>query len=96
MLLTSTLTGDTRASTVTNKTCLICDWTYYYRTIRYQYHLGVPGDTGTSHVHLCKQFTDHVELHTQIVKDLKERDDYDKIQGRESVKRSLQSGEPNE
>ena len=30
-LLTITLTGDTRVNTVTNKTCLFCDWTYYYR-----------------------------------------------------------------
>ena len=45
---------------------------------------------------LYKPFAEHVERLVQIVKDLKERDDYDKIQGRESVKRSLQSGEPNE
>ena len=54
------------------------------------------GVTGTSQVQLCKPFAEHVEHLAQIVKDLKERDDHDKIQGRESPKRSLQSGEPND
>ena len=31
--LTSTLTDDTRVSAVTNKTCLLCDWKYFYRPI---------------------------------------------------------------
>ena len=37
-----------------------------------------------------------VECHAQIVKELKERDEHDKIQGRETTKRSLKSGEPND
>ena len=45
---------------------------------------------------LCKPFPEHVERHAQIVKELKERGEHDKIQGRESAKRSLQSGEPND
>ena len=41
--------------------------------------------------------TNHVHLwNTQIVKELKQRDEHDKIQDRETVKRSLQSGEPND
>jgi hypothetical protein len=44
---------------------------------------------GSSHVRLCKPFPEHVEHHAQIVKELKERDYHDKIQGRESVKRSF-------
>ena len=51
---------------------------------------------GTNHVQLCKSFPEHVQCHAQIVKDLKQRDDHDKIQDRETVKRSLQSGEPND
>ncbi len=39
---------------------------------------------------------EHVERHAQIVKELKERGEHDKIQDRESVKRSLQSGELND
>jgi hypothetical protein len=32
-----------------------------------------------------KQYPDHIECHTQVVKDLKERDEHDKIQVREVV-----------
>ena len=45
---------------------------------------------------LFKPFPEHVESHVQIVKELKERDEHDKIQGRETTKRSLKSGEPND
>ena len=45
---------------------------------------------------LCKPFPEHVERHAQIVKELKERGVNDKIQGREAVKRSFESGEPND
>ena len=45
---------------------------------------------------LCKPLPEHVECHAQIVKELKERGENDKIQGREAAKRSLQSGEPND
>ena len=47
-------------------------------------------------MHLNKPFTEHVECLEQIVKELKERDEHDKIRGREEAKRSLQSGEPND
>jgi hypothetical protein len=50
----------------------------------------------TNHVHLCKPFPEHIQRHAQIVKELKQRDEHDKIQDRETVKRSLQSGEPND
>ena len=51
---------------------------------------------GTHHVNLCRPFPEHIQLHAQIVKELKQRDDHDKIQDRETAKRSLQSGEPND
>jgi hypothetical protein len=73
LFLTSTLTDDSRASAVTNKTCLLCGWKYFYRPSRCRQHLGV-GATGTSHVQLCNPFPDHVQRHAQIVKELKERD----------------------
>ncbi len=98
LLLTSTLTDDSRTSTVTNKTCLICGWMYFYRPSHCRQHLGV-GATGTNHVQMCHPFPEHIQSHAQnvqIVKELKERDardEYDKIQDRESVKRSLQSGQ---
>ena len=59
-------------------------------------HLGVSGDVGTRHVQLCKPFAEHVERLAQIVKELKERDEHDKIQDRVEVQRSLQSGERND
>ena len=95
LLLTSTFTDDTRASTVTKKTCLLCGWTYYYRPIHCREHLGLTSVVGANHVQLCKPFPEHIQRHAQIVKELKQRDEHDKIQDRETVKRSLQSGEPN-
>ncbi len=44
-LLTSTLTDDTRVSVVTNKTCLLCVWKYFYRPIRSLYTLRGSIDT---------------------------------------------------
>ena len=83
LLLTSTFTDDTRASTVAKKTCLLCDCTYYYKPIiRCRQYLGVTSAGGTNHVHLYKSFPDHVECHAQIVKELKQRDEDDKIQDR--------------
>jgi hypothetical protein len=79
--LTSTFTDDTRVSAVTNKACLLCGWKYFYRPSRCRQHLGVD-DGGRSHV--------------QLFKELKERGEHDKIQGREAAKRSLQSGEPHD
>ena len=96
LLLASTFTDDTRASTVTKKTCLFCGWTYYYRPIHCREHLGVKPAAVTNHVQLCKSFPEHIQRHAQIVKELKQRDEHDKIQGRETAKRSLQSGEPND
>ncbi len=88
LFLTSTLTGDTRANTVTNKKWLFCYWKYFYRPNHWREHLGV--DTaGVRHVHLYNPFPEHVQCHSQIVKDLKERDGRDKIQDREVTKRSL-------
>jgi hypothetical protein len=54
------------------------------------------GSTGTNHVHLCKSFPEHIQCHAQIVKEMKQRDEHDKIQGSETVQRSLQSREPND
>jgi hypothetical protein len=81
---------------VTKKIYLLCEWTYYYRPIRCRENLGVTSAAGTNHVQLWKPFPENIQHHTQIVKEMKQRDDHDKIQGRETVKRSFQSGEPND
>ena len=86
LLLESTFTDDTRASTMTKKTCRLCGWTYYYRPIRCREHLGVTVDVVTNHVQFCKPFPEHVQCRVQIIKELKERDEHDKIQDRETVK----------
>ena len=43
-----------------------------------------------------KPFVENVERLAQIAKEMKERYDHVKIQDRETAKRSLQSGEPND
>ncbi len=40
-----------------------------------------------------KPSAEHIELHAQVVKEVKRRDDHDKIQVREMVQRSLESGQ---
>ena len=47
---------------------------------------------GSKKVHRCNPYPDHIECHPQVVKELKERHEHDKIQVREVVKRSLESG----
>ena len=43
-------------------------------------------DVVTNHVQLCKPFPEHVQRRVQIIKELKERDEHDKIQDRETAK----------
>ena len=49
--------------------------------------------SGSNKVQRCKPYPEHIDCHTQVVKKLKERDEHDKIQVREVVKRSLESGQ---
>ena len=73
---------------MTNKPVLCLGVLLQTQTAGFQV-LGVPraAGSGPSHLQLCKPFPEHVERHAQIVKELKERDEHDMIQGRESVKR---------
>ena len=41
----------------------------------------------------CKPSAEHIERHAQVVKEVKERDEHEKIQPREMVQRSLESGQ---
>jgi hypothetical protein len=43
---------------------------------------------GSKKVHRCNPYPEHIECHAQVVKDLQERDDHDKIQTREVGERS--------
>ena len=41
-------------------------------------------------------YPENIERHAQVVKEMKERHEHDKIQDREVVKRSLESGQPDD
>ncbi len=41
----------------------------------------------------CKPSTEHIELHAQVVKEVKRRDEHEKIQAREMAQKSLESGQ---
>ncbi len=50
--------------------------------IRCRKHLGLIGMVSSSRqVHRCKPYPEYVECYAQVVKELKERDSHDKIQG---------------
>ena len=93
-LLKSTLTDETRTRRGDTKTCLFCGWTYYFRPGRCLDHLGLTGQaSGSKKVQQCKPHSEHIDRHAQVVKELKERDEHEKIQAREVAKRLLESGQ---
>jgi hypothetical protein len=47
-------------------------------------------------VQKCKPSAEHIESHAQVVKEVKRRDDHEKIQSREMAQRSLESGQPDD
>ena len=86
-LLKSTLTDESHKQKGDTKTCLFCGLSHYFRPVRSRDHLGV--GNGSKKVQRCNPYPDHIECHPQVVKELKERHEHDKIQVREVVKRSL-------
>ena len=90
-LLKSTLTDEIHNQKGDTKTCLFCGLSHYFSPVHSQDHLGV--GSGSKKVQWCNPYPEHIERHTQVVKELKERDEHDKIQAREVVKRSLESGQ---
>jgi len=86
----STLSDESRQEKGDTKTCLFCGFRYYFRTIRAQDHLG-PGNVSKKKVQQCKPSVEHIERHAQVVKEVQERDEYEKIQAREMGKRSVDS-----
>ena len=89
-LLKSTLTDESRKQKGDTKTCLFCGLSQYFRPVLSRDHLGV--GIGFKKVHRSYPYPEHIELHAQVVKELKERDEHDKIQVREVVMTSLESG----
>ena len=86
----STFTDESRKQKGDTQTCLFCGLSHYFRPVRSRDHLGV--GIGSKKVYRCNPYPEHIERHAQVVKELKERDEHDKIQTREVVKRSLKSG----
>ena len=90
-ILKSTLTGESRQEKGDTKTCLFCGFSYYFRPIRVRDHLGL--GSVSKKVQQCKPSAEHIERHAQVVKEVKERDEHEKIQAREMSQRSLESGQ---
>ena len=64
---------------------------HYFRPVHSRDHLGV--GNGSKKVQWCYPYPEHIECHAQVVKELKEKDEHDKIQAREVVKRPFKSGQ---
>ena len=69
----------------------MCGFSYFFRSIRVRYHLGL-GNVSKK-VQKCKPSPEHIELHVEVVKEMKRRDEHEKIQAREMAQRSLESGQ---
>jgi hypothetical protein len=90
-ILKSTLTGESRQEKGDSKTCLFCGFSYYFRPIHAGDHL-VLGSVSKK-VEQCKPSPEHIQSHVQVVKEVKRRDEHEKIQVREMDQRSLESGQ---
>ncbi len=65
-----------------------------FHPIRSWDHLGL--GNGSKKVEQCKPYPQYIDRHTQVVKEVKERDEHDNIQAREVATRSLESGQPDD
>jgi hypothetical protein len=85
------LTGESRQEKGDSKTYLFCGFRYYCRPIRVRDHLGL--GIVSKKVQQCKPSAEHIERLTQVVKEVKRRDEHEKIQAREMDQRSLENGQ---
>ena len=90
-LLKSTFMDESHKQKGDTKTSLFCGLNHYFMSVRSRDHLGV--GRSSKKVQWCNTYPEHIERHAQVVKKLKERDEHDKIQDREVVKRLLESGQ---
>ena len=82
LLLKSTITEDTRTKQGDDKTLpvLWLEILFHTNLNSSSDHLGLTGlPNGSRKVKQCKSYEEHIECHTQVVKDLKETDEYEKI-----------------
>jgi hypothetical protein len=75
-ILKSTLTGESRQQKGDSRTCLFCGFSYFFRPIRALYHLGLGI---VSKVQECKPSAEHIERHAEVVKEVKRRDEHEKM-----------------
>jgi hypothetical protein len=76
-ILKSTLTGESWQQKGDSRTCLFCGFSYFFRPIRSRYHL----DLGRvlKKVQKCKPSAEHIECHVEVVKEVKRRDEHEKM-----------------
>jgi hypothetical protein len=60
-----------------SRTCLFCGFSYFVRPIRARYHL-VLGSVSKK-VQKCKPSAEHIECHAEVVKEVKRRDEHEKM-----------------
>ncbi len=76
-ILKSTLTGESRQQKGDSRTCLFCGFSYFFRTIRARYHLGL--GSVSKKVQKCKPSVENIERHAEVVKEVKRRDEHKKM-----------------
>ena len=76
-ILKSTLTGESRQQKGDSRTCSFCGFSYFFRPIRARYHLGL--GSVSKKVQKCKPSAEHIERHAEVVKEVKRRDEHEKM-----------------
>jgi hypothetical protein len=76
-ILKSVLTGESRQQKGDSRTFLFCGFIYFFRPIRARYHLGL--GSVSKKEQKCKPSAEHIERHTEDVKEVKRRDEHEKM-----------------
>jgi hypothetical protein len=76
-ILKSTLTGESRQQKGDSRTFLFCGFIYFFRPIRTRYHLGL--GSVSKKVQKYKPSAEHNDHHAEVVKEVKRRDEHEKM-----------------
>ncbi len=71
------LTDESRHQKGDTRTSLICGFIYFFWPIRAGYHLAL--GRVSKKVQKCKPSAEHIELHAEVVMEVKRRDDHEKM-----------------